>query len=254
MKFISIANQKGGVGKTTTAINLSACLAEKGFSTLLIDVDPQSNATSGVGFTIDSGKSLYPVLTGEKKLQEQIISTPYMNLDLIPSNLELANWENETSEGPDSFSLFRKLFRNSLANTSYQYVILDCPPALGLIMVNSMVAADWLIIPIQCEYYALEGLAKMFRLLENLKKFVPFPPSILGVLLTMYDSRTNLCQQVVEDVRKHIPDLVFNTIIPRTVRLAEAPSYGKPITLYDPSSTGCVSYRKFTLEFLEKLK
>ncbi|ACD82466.1 ParA family protein [Candidatus Methylacidiphilum infernorum] len=254
MKFISIANQKGGVGKTTTAINLSACLAEKGFSTLLVDVDPQSNATSGVGFSIDSGKSLYPVLTGEKKLQEQIISTPYMNLELIPSNLELANWENETSEGPDSFSLFRKLFRHSLANTSYQYVILDCPPALGLLMVNSMVAADWLIIPIQCEYYALEGLAKMFRLLENLKKFVPFPPSILGILLTMYDSRTNLCQQVVEDVRKHIPDLVFNTIIPRTVRLAEAPSYGKPITLYDPSSTGCVSYRKFTLEFLEKLK
>ncbi|KIE58781.1 sporulation initiation inhibitor Soj [Methylacidiphilum kamchatkense Kam1] len=253
MKFISIANQKGGVGKTTTAINLSACLAEKGYSTLLVDVDPQSNATSGVGFSLDSGKSLFPVLIGEQLLKDQIISTPYMNLDLIPANLELANWENQQHDPIESFSVFRKIFRESLIGTTYQYVILDCPPALGLLMVNSMVAADWLIIPIQCEYYALEGLAKMFQLLDNLKKLVSAAPNILGILMTMYDSRTNLSQQVVEDVRKHIPKLVFDTIIPRTVRLAEAPSYGKPITLYDPNSIGCISYRKFTEEFLKKI-
>lgn len=254
MKVIAIANQKGGVGKTTTAINLAACLAELGKRVLLVDTDPQANATSGLGGVISPGRSLRSVLLGEKRIGEQIISTVFPHLDLIPSELELATIETAFAGSESPLFHLREALRPLREEQNYEIVLLDTPPSLGLLMANTLAAADLVLIPLQCEYYALEGLSKILDLLNKLGAIEKGGHTrILGILMTMFDVRTNLSQQVVEDVRRHVPDLLFQTIIPRSIRLAEAPSHGKPITAYDPSSVGAVSYRHFCTEFLTRL-
>ncbi|CAB4242973.1 Sporulation initiation inhibitor protein Soj [Methylacidimicrobium sp. AP8] len=254
MKVIAVANQKGGVGKTTTAINLAACLAEIGKRVLLIDTDPQANATSGLGVAVAPGGSLLPVLLGEKSIREQIAPTPFPHLDLIPSELELATIETAFAGSDSPLFHLRDALEPLRAGEGYEIVLLDTPPSLGLLMANALAAADLVLIPLQCEYYALEGLSKILELLGKLDAMGgKNGRRILGILMTMFDVRTNLSQQVLEDVRRHVPDLLFRTIIPRSVRLAEAPSHGKPITAYDPSSVGAASYRHFCSEFLARL-
>ncbi|MDD4933887.1 MAG: ParA family protein [Methylacidiphilaceae bacterium] len=254
MKVIAIANQKGGVGKTTTAINLAACLAEQGKRVLLIDTDPQANATSGLGSTFPPGGSLRSVLLGEKLIREQIVSTALPRLALIPSELELATIESEFAGSQSPLFHLREALQPLREEADYDIVLLDTPPSLGLLMANALAAADLVLIPLQCEYYALEGLSKILDLLPKLGAGETGAGTrVLGILMTMFDVRTNLSQQVVEDVRRHVPELLFQTIIPRSIRLAEAPSHGKPITAYDPSSVGAVSYRHFCAEFLNRL-
>ncbi|MDD2675892.1 MAG: ParA family protein [Methylacidiphilaceae bacterium] len=254
MKVIAIANQKGGVGKTTTAINLAACLAEQGKRVLLIDTDPQANATSGLGSVVPPGGSLRSVLLGEKRIREQIVSTLLPHLELVPSELELAAIETAFAASESPLFQLREALQPLREDQDYDIVLLDTPPSLGLLMANALAAADLVLIPLQCEYYALEGLSKILDLLPKLGAVESGKGTrILGILMTMFDVRTNLSQQVVEDVRRHAPELLFQTIIPRSIRLAEAPSHGKPITAYDPSSVGAVSYRHFCTEFLNRL-
>ncbi|MGD9895595.1 MAG: ParA family protein [Candidatus Methylacidiphilaceae bacterium] len=254
MKVVAIANQKGGVGKTTTAINLAACLAEQGKRILLIDTDPQANATSGLGNVVLPNGSLRAVFLGEKLIRDQIVSTAIPHLDLIPSQLELATIETEFAGSESPLFHLREALRPLQEDQDYDIVLLDTPPSLGLLMANALAAANLVLIPLQCEYYALEGLSKILDLLNKLGTAENGEPTrILGIVMTMFDVRTNLSQQVVEDVRRHAPELLFQTIIPRSIRLAEAPSHGKPITAYDPSSVGAVSYRRFSTEFLNRL-
>ncbi len=254
MNVIAVTNQKGGVGKTTTAINLAACLAELGKRVLLIDTDPQANATSGLGGVIAPGGSLRPVLLGQKRLREQIVSTSFPHLDLLPSEIDLAAIESAFAGSDSPLFHLRNALQPLREAQDYEIVLLDTPPSLGLLMANALAAADLVLVPLQCEYYALEGLSKILDLLDKLGTVGEGSRvRILGILMTMFDVRTNLSQQVVEDVRRHVPHLLFQTLIPRSIRLAEAPSHGKPITTYDPSSVGAVSYRHFCAEFLARL-
>ena len=242
-RIISIANQKGGVGKSTTAINLSACMAEKGKRVLLADSDPQGNTTTGIGQEKNQiENTIYDIYIGNESIQQCIIKGIYENLDLIPANVNFSAAEIELI-GIDNKEL---ILRNELdyVKNDYDYIIIDCPPSLSLLTVNAMAASDTVIVPIQCEYYALEGLSQLIHTVNLVKDRLNADLDLEGVVFTMYDSRTNLSQQVVDNVKENLPDNIFEVIIPRNIRLAEAPSYGQPITVYDAKSTGAESYRK----------
>lgn len=250
-KTVSILNQKGGVGKTTTAVNLSACIGDKDKKVLLVDVDPQGNTTSGFG--IDKRKtklSSYDILVGEEKAENVIIHTEFKNIDIIPSNMDLAGAELEIIDKKGRESLLK----NSLAPVwdKYDYVFLDCPPSLGLITLNALTASDTFLVPIQCEYYALEGLSQLMSTVRQIKRLYNPYIELEGVLLTMYDGRLNLTRQVVEEVKKFFPKKVYSTTIPRNVRLSEAPSFGQPIIYFDRSSKGSEAYNALADEFLSK--
>ncbi len=248
-KIISIANQKGGVGKTTTAINLSTILAKKGKKVLMIDADPQGNATSGVGADKDVEISVYDLLVNEIEAKEAIQKTEIKNLSICPSNINLAGAEVElVSMMSREYRLKEKL---DTIKDNYDYIIIDCPPSLGLITLNSFTASDSVLIPVQCEYYALEGLGQLLNTINLVKKHLNKSLQIEGALLTMYDIRTNLSNQVVKEVKNYFEDRVYKTVIPRNVRLSEAPSYGMPISVYDPKSKGAKSYEKFVKELLK---
>jgi chromosome partitioning protein len=251
MKLLAIANQKGGVGKTTTAVNLSSCLAEKGRRVLLIDLDPQANATSAIGVENGEGNSMYRPLIGEAKIQDKIMPTRFDRLSIIPGDLDLAGAEIEVARLEDHLVRLRHTFRYLPRDVPYDYALLDCPPSLGILMTNALAAADELIIPLQCEYFALEGLSKIVGLVEQIRGVNP-GLKIAGIVMTMFDGRTNLSQQVVDEVRRHFQELVFKTIIPRSVRLGEAPSFGKPIIEYDPNGIGATAYRALADEFLRR--
>ena len=251
MKLLAIANQKGGVGKTTTAVNLSTCLAVKGKRVLLIDLDPQGNATSALGLEGTAGKSLYQALIGHADIKQKIVPTRFACLSMIPADLDLAGAEIEVARLDDHLTRLRDVLAGLSQESGYDYLFLDCPPSLGILMTNALAAAHQLLIPLQCEYFALEGLSKIVHLVNQIRA-VNEGLSIGGIIMTMYDSRTNLSQQVVNEVRQHFPNLVYQTIIPRTVRLGEAPSFGKPIIEYEPHGTGATAYRALAEEFVQR--
>lgn len=250
-KVVAIANQKGGVGKTTTSVNLAACLADAGCRVLLIDLDPQGNATSGVGVDRDEcDRSIYQGLIGSAPLEELIVSTATKGLDLLASTTDLAGAEIElVAEQKREFRLRQAL---EGFDGDYDFILLDCPPSLSLLTINALAAANSVLVPIQTEYYALEGLGHLLRTIELIHEHLNPALTIEGILLTMYDGRTNLSEQVASEVSAHFGELVFKTIIPRNVRLGEAPSFGMPITEYDRSSRGARSYLDFAREFLER--
>ncbi|WP_417087584.1 ParA family protein [Hungatella effluvii] len=250
-RIIAIANQKGGVGKTTTAINLSACLAESGQKVLTVDFDPQGNATSGLG--IEKGeidKTVYDLLVGECDIEECLISNMQENLDLLPSNVDLAGAEIELLEIENKESLL-KTYLSKIQN-NYDFIIIDCPPSLNLLTINALTAANTVLVPIQCEYYALEGLNQVLKTVNLVKKKLNPSLEMEGVVFTMYDARTNLSLEVVESVKNNLNQNIYNKIIPRNVRLAEAPSHGMPINLYDSRSAGAESYRLLAAEVISR--
>jgi chromosome partitioning protein len=251
MKLLAIANQKGGVGKTTTAVNLSSCLAQKGRRVLLVDLDPQGNATSALGIDNSEGNSLYEVLIGHAEARDKVIPTRFERLSLIPADLDLAGAEIDVARLDDHLTRLRDVLRALGTDAPFDYVFLDCPPSLGVLMTNALAAADQLLIPLQCEYFALEGLSKIVQIVDQIRG-VNEHLEISGIIMTMYDARTNLSQQVVNEVRRHFQSLVYQTIIPRSVRLGEAPSFGKPIIEYEPNGAGATAYRALAEEFVQR--
>ena len=250
-KIIAIANQKGGVGKTTTAVNLSAYLAELGKKVLVIDMDPQGNASSGFGIDVQSSEmTVYQFLLNSIKFSDACQATQLKSLDLLPSNIDLSGLEIDLQGNPEKeFRLKTSL--ESYAE-DYDFLIIDCPPSLGILTINALVASNSVLIPLQCEYYALEGLTQLLRIIRLVQNGTNKSLELEGILLTMYDSRTRLASSVVQDVRSHFKDKVYEVIIPRNVRLSEAPSYGEPISRYDAYSTGAAAYKKLAQEFLDK--
>ena len=250
-RIIAIANQKGGVGKTTTAINLSACLAEKGKKVLAIDMDPQGNMTSGLGVDKDSvEKTVYDLIIGEAQIEEIICKEVLENLDVLPTNIDLSAAEIELIGIENKEYIIKNEVEKVKEN--YDFIIIDCPPSLSMLTINAMTTADSVLVPIQCEYYALEGLSQLIHTIELVKERLNSNLEIEGVVFTMYDARTNLSLQVVENVKDNLNQNIYKTIIPRNIRLAEAPSYGMPINQYDPKSSGVESYRLLADEVIEK--
>ncbi len=253
MRIVAIANQKGGVGKTTTALNLSACLAEQGVRVLLIDLDPQANTTSGLGIAQEDGGSLYPALVGGMDPRRLIRSTRLANLSIIRSHQELAGCEVELAQGGNHLARLREVLSPLRTSGHFDYIIMDCPPSLGVLMTGALAAADELLVPIQCEYFGLEGLSKIVNVVQQIRDCGANPGLLLeGIVMTMYDARANLAQQVVADVRSYFSEIVYNTIIPRTIRLGEAPSFGKSIIEYESSGRGAQAYRALATEFLAR--
>ena len=250
-RIIAVANQKGGVGKTTTSINLAACLAEKGKRVLAVDMDPQGNLTSGLGVDKDSvEKSIYELIIGEVDIKEVINKEVLENLDIIPTSIDLSAAEIELIGVDDKEYILRNAIDQ--VKDQYDFVIIDCPPSLSMLTINAMTTADSVIVPIQCEYYALEGLSQLIHTVELVKDRLNSKLEIEGVVFTMYDARTNLSLQVVENVKGNLQQNIYKTIIPRNIRLAEAPSYGLPINKYDPKSTGAESYMRLADEVIER--
>ncbi len=248
-KTIAITNQKGGVGKTTTSVNLSAILADMGQKTLMIDLDPQGNATSGLG--LEAGKqSIYEVIMGQGNLADVIEKTDYKRLSVAPSDIRLAGAELELVDEEDREYQLRQVLEPVKAD--YDFILIDCPPSLGLLTLNALAAADSVLIPIQCEYYALEGVTSLMSTISRVRRSINTHLEIEGVLLTMLDGRTNLGLQVVDQVKKHFKKQVYATTIPRSVRLGEAPSHGEPIHIYDPRSAGALAYRALGEEVLKR--
>ena len=255
-KVFTIANQKGGVGKTTTAVNLSAALAQQKISTLLIDLDPQANATSGLGFDKEEGQSVYPTLMGEDvQFADQIIESGRKNLHLLPSEVDLAAIEVELAQREDYLLQLRNALQPVIDSDAYQAIILDCPPALGMLSMNSLAAADYLLVALQCEYLALEGLGQILSVVDRLHDAgVNDKLAVGGIIMTMFDVRTKLSREVVEEVRENLPDLIFNTVVPRTVRLSEAPSFGQTIFEYDKMNPGSTAYKTLAKELIKRFE
>jgi chromosome partitioning protein len=253
MRIVAIANQKGGVGKTTTAVNLGVALAEKKLRILLIDLDPQANATSSLGMQEIEAESIYESLIGDAPIAEKILPTRIENLFIIPADLELAGAEVEIARMPDHLTRLANALSTFRSDETFDLALLDCPPSLGILMTNALAAAAEILTPIQCEYFALEGLVKIVRVVEQVRDSGANDQiQIGGIVMTMFDSRTNLSEQVVNDVRQHFGKRVYNTVIPRTVRLSEAPSFGKSILEYDSSGAGAVAYRALAREFIKR--
>lgn len=250
-RIIAVSNQKGGVGKTTTAINLSACLAEKGLKVLVIDMDPQGNTTSGFGVDkYNAENTVYELMVGECLLEECLIENIYEKLSLIPSNVNLAGAEIELIDIEEKEFILKKEIEKVKDN--FDYVIIDCPPSLNVLTINAMTTANTILVPIQCEYYALEGLSQLIHTINLVKERLNPELEIEGVVFTMYDARTNLSLQVVENVKENLHQNIYKAIIPRNVRLAEAPSHGLPINVYEPKSAGAEAYRDLAVEVMER--
>ena len=253
-QVLAIANQKGGVGKTTTAVSLAACLGAMGKRILLVDLDAQANATSGLGLEKTEGGSVYRPLMGEGGLTERVKETAFANLSVLPSELDLCGAEVELARSDDYLNRLRTALGPLRESGRFDLIILDCAPSLGILTLNAFAAADRLLVPLQCEYFALEGIAMITRILNQVRETGINPNlELVGVVMTMFDGRTKLAQSVVAEVRQHFADKVFDTVIPRTTRLAEAPSFGKPITVYDPYSAGAAAYEVLAEEVAKRL-
>lgn len=252
-KVIALANQKGGVGKTTTAVNLAACLAADGKRVLLFDLDPQANATSGLGLEKTEGGSAYRSLLGEGALLDKILPTAFERLSVIPSEVDMCGADIELARSENHLQRVAMALQPVIETQRFDFVVVDCPPSLGVLTLNAFVAADGLVVPLQCEYYALEGISMVKRIMDQLRDNGINPRlKIVGIVMTMYDGRTKLAQQVVGEVREHFGDLVFETMIPRTTKLAEAPSFGKPIIYYDAYNPAAAAYEVLAQEFLKR--
>lgn len=253
-KIVAVANQKGGVGKTTTAVNLSACLAALGQRVLLFDLDPQANATSGMGLDKVEGASAYRVLLGEGTLAEKVKKTAFERLEIIPSEVDLCGADFELARTDNHLERVRVALKPLVESHQFDLILIDCPPSLGILTLNAFAAADGVLVPLQCEYYALEGISMLNRVMGQLHDNGVNPTlELTGVVMTMYDGRTRLSQQVVSEVREHFGERVFETMIPRSTRLAEAPSFGKPIIHYDKYSAGSAAYELLAQEFLQRV-
>lgn len=252
MKTIAIANQKGGVGKTTTSVNLAAALAAAGRKVLLADLDSQGNATSAMGLDEVDGRSLYRAIIGEVPVDELVQPTRLKNLHAIAADLEMAGAEIEVAQMPDHLLQLRRTLAALKEQDRFEFALLDCPPSLGVLMTNALCAADEILVPIQCEYYALEGLSKLMLVIDQLRSAANPDLYISGMVLTMFDQRTNLNSAVVKDVRAHFEEVVFETVIPRSIRFGEAPSFGRTIFEHDPGGAGSIAYSALAKEFLRR--